>query len=93
MSSSAQAPHRGVIVLLLGLLGLLLCPVFAIMAWLMGKGDLEKIDRGEMDPEGRGLTQAGMILGIVAVALWVLGLLLSAAALLFLTPAAIEVSG
>ena len=93
MSSSAQAPHRGVIVLLLGLLGLLLCPVFAIMARLMGKGDLEKFDRGEMDPEGRGLTQAGMILGIVAVALWVLGLLLSAAVLLFLTPAAIEVSG
>lgn len=93
MSSSAQAPHRGVLILVLGIVGLLVCPIPAVMAWLMGKGDMEKIDRGEMDPEGRGLTQAGMILGIVAVALWLLGVLLSAAVLLFLTPAAMEVSG
>jgi len=41
----------------------------------MGKNDLREIDAGMMDPAGRGLTLAGMILGIVSVGLTVLGVL------------------
>lgn len=33
------------------------------------------MDAGQMDPEGRGLTQAGYILGIVATAFMALSLL------------------
>lgn len=57
-------------ILTLGILGLILCPVCAPFAWFMGWQDLAAMGAGRMDPEGRGLTQAGMILGIVEVALY-----------------------
>jgi hypothetical protein len=52
------------------------CFIFSIMAWVMGAEDLRKIDRGVMDPSGRGLTQAGMIIGIIHCALAALGLVM-----------------
>lgn len=72
-------PHRGAIVLTLGILGIVMSTVAAailpctpiiglalsIPAWFMGSADLKAIDRGEMDPQGRGPTMAGMITGIV----------------------------
>lgn len=69
-------PHRGVLILVLGILGLVLCVISGIVAWVLGNGDLRAMDSGEMDPTGRGLTQAGKILGIVAVALNVLVLVI-----------------
>jgi hypothetical protein len=68
-------PHRGVLILVLGILGLLLCQLLGPVAWVLGKGDLRAMDAGQMDPEGRGLTQAGYILGIVATAFMALSLL------------------
>lgn len=38
---------------------------FSIAAWVMGRHDLREMRAGRMDPSGQGLTQAGMILGIV----------------------------
>ena len=93
MSSGNYTPHRGVLILILGIVGWVLCPLTAPMAWVMGKADIEQMDRDEMDPEGRGLTQAGMILGMVACALWVLGVLFGVAAMLFLTPVAMSSAG
>ena len=58
-------PHRGAFVLVLGILGFLVCPIFSPFAWIMGKGDIRKMDAGVMDPEGRTLTQVGMILGMI----------------------------
>jgi hypothetical protein len=69
-------PHRGTLILVLGIIGLVACPVIGVAAWIMGKGDLKKIDAGEMDREGRQLTQVGMILGIVATVLLVLQFML-----------------
>lgn len=43
------------------------CVIFSIVAWAMGSGDLKEIDAGRMDPEGRGLTQAGKIIGMIHV--------------------------
>jgi hypothetical protein len=60
-----RAPHRGGLVLACGILGLLCCQLFAPFAWAAGQADLRAMDRGIMDPEGRSLTQVGMILGIV----------------------------
>lgn len=69
-------PHRGVLILILGILSLVLCGIFtAIPAWIMGNSDLKEIDAGTMDPAGRGMTQAGKILGIIVVVLTVLGVL------------------
>ncbi len=60
-------PHRGGVVLALGILGLVVCFICGIIAWIMGKNDLREMDSGRMDPSGRGLTQAGRICGMVGV--------------------------
>jgi len=52
-----------------------------IAAWLMGMGDLRKMDQGLLDPDGRGSTQAGYICGIIGTALSGLDLLCSVIAL------------
>ena len=62
-------PHRGVMVLVFGILGLVVCVILGIVAWVMGKNDLREIDAGLMDPAGRGLTQAGKICGMISVIL------------------------
>ena len=59
-------PHRGTLILVLGILSLVLCGFFTgIPAWIMGKGDLAKIKDGMRDPEGDGTTKAGMICGMI----------------------------
>jgi hypothetical protein len=68
-------PHRGTTVLVLGILGLLMCPILGVIAWTMARTDMAKMDAGQMDPEGRGTTQAGMICGIIATVLLVLQLI------------------
>lgn len=66
-------PHRGTLILVLGILGLVICQPIGIAVWVMGSGDLKQIDAGQMDPSGRGLTSAGRICGIVATILLILG--------------------
>jgi hypothetical protein len=67
-------PHRGTMILVFGILGLVLCPIFGVAAWIMGRADIAKMDAGQMDPEGRGNTQAGIICGTIASVLLVLQL-------------------
>ena len=63
---SGLDPHRGTLILVLGILSLVLCGLFTgIPAWIMGKGDSAKIKDGVMDPEGAGMTKAGMICGMI----------------------------
>jgi hypothetical protein len=82
-------PHRGTLILVLGILGLVVCAPLAIAAWVMGSGDLKEMDAGTMDPSGRGITNAGKICGIIGTILLVLGLLIFAAAFIFGFAAAI----
>ncbi len=78
-------PHRGILVLILGILSLVGCSFFTgIPAWIMGKGDLRQIDAGQMQPDGRTLTQIGMILGIISVVMAVLGIMIWGVMLLIL---------
>lgn len=75
--SGRLVPHRGGMILTFGILGLLLCgPFTAIPAWIMGSGDLAQIDARRMDPSGRGLTQAGYILGIIGTSLFGVGVVI-----------------
>ena len=67
-------PHRGGLILTLAILGWIICPVFAPFAWSMGASDLRAMRLGQMDLEGQGMTQAGMILGMIQTIL--LGLFL-----------------
>ena len=66
-------PHRGPVVLVLGILGLVMCFVLGIVAWAMGNNDLREMDGSRMDPAGRSLTNAGRICGIVSVCLAFVG--------------------
>lgn len=68
-------PHRGTLILVLGILSLVVCQPIGIAAWLMGNGDLKLMDAGQMDATGRSLTNAGRICGIIATILLILGVL------------------
>ena len=55
----------------------MMCGFFTgIPAWIMVKGDLAKMDRGEMDPEGRSITMGGMVCGIKTCVLSLLSIIL-----------------
>ena len=69
-------PHRGTMILVFGILGFIVCFPFGIVAWVMGNTDLKAMDAGTMDPEGRGTTQAGKIIGIIATILTVLSIII-----------------
>jgi hypothetical protein len=66
------APHRGVLVFVMGLLGFMMtCPLFSVVAWVLGSRDLREMRSGRMDRSGEGLTLAGMILGILISVGWI----------------------
>jgi hypothetical protein len=66
-------PHRGTLILVLGILSLVLCAPLGIAAWIMGNGDLKQIDAGTMDPSGRSTTNAGRICGMIGTILLIIG--------------------
>ena len=68
-------PHRGGMILAFGIIGLLCCGIFAILAAVMGSQDLKEMQAGRMDSSGEGMTRVGMILGFVGIGLWVLGII------------------
>ena len=76
------APHRGGVILALGLVslvgGMSMCGLPAVVgpfAWVMGSNDLREIREGRMDPSGEGMTRAGQVCGIVGTVILVLALL------------------
>ena len=81
----ALRPHRGGIVLALGILSLPAALAFVpmgIVAWILGSKDLRAMGRGEVDPAGRVLTQVGWVCGVVGSILW---LVMAACAALLMT--------
>jgi hypothetical protein len=60
-------PHRGTLILVLGILSLVFCPLGFLgpVAWILGSQDLREIRAGRMDPQGAGLTNGGRICGII----------------------------
>jgi len=69
-------PHRGTMILVLGILGLVACQVFGIPAWAMGRNDLAEMRAGRMDRSGEASTQAGMICGLISTILLIIGVLM-----------------
>lgn len=86
-SSSRLHSHRGGTILTLGILSLVLLPILGPFAWIMGGDDLKAMDRGTMDPSGRGSTQAGYVLGIISTALMLIVLVLATCWWVFLVSA------
>jgi hypothetical protein len=67
-------PHRGTLVLVLGILSIALfffplAILLGIAAWIMGHSDLRKMRQNQMDPVGKGSTEAGWICGIIGTIL------------------------
>jgi hypothetical protein len=83
IGSPYARPHRGGLILGLGIVGVVICGPLGIPAWIMGSGDLKEMRAGRMDYSGYGITQAGMILGIIATVLLGLGLLMGFAMVAF----------
>lgn len=69
-------PHRGVTILVFGILGLVLCQLFGIAAWVMGNEDLKEMNAGRMDLSGRDLTNAGRICGMIGSSILIFQLLI-----------------
>lgn len=69
-------PDRGTLILVLGLLGLLSLWPLGTAAWIMGSGDLKRMQRGLMDKKGEANTRVGYVLGIVSTLLGILAVVL-----------------
>lgn len=69
-------PHRGTMILVLGICSLVVCGFLGPVAWIMGNNDLKEIRAGRMDPEGEQMTNIGRILGMIASILIVVGLVI-----------------
>ena len=76
---SRGEPHRGGLVLGLGIAGITccVCVVPAVLALAIGLLDLKAMKEGRMDDEGHGLTLAGTIMGGIVTGLAVLVLMLN----------------
>ena len=80
--SGNVAPHRGVLILVFGILSFFVCVIFGVIAWVMGNQDLAAMKAGEMDRSGESMTFVGKILGIISVVLNLIGMLIFILAML-----------
>ncbi|MDP9143725.1 MAG: DUF4190 domain-containing protein [Actinomycetota bacterium] len=55
--------------LVLGILGIICCPILGIVAWIMANNELEGIKSGRRNPTNEGTANASRILGIVGTVL------------------------
>jgi hypothetical protein len=68
-------PHRGVLILVFGIVAIVFACApfvgltFGILAWNWGTNDLNEMESGRMDPDGRTLSNVGRILGLVGAGL------------------------
>ena len=69
-------PHRGGMILAFGGVGFFCCIIFAILAWVMGGGDLKEMAAGRMDRTGEGMTKAGKIIGMIVTILQIVGIVI-----------------
>lgn len=78
ISQRYNQPHRGGLILILGIMGILTtCPIPGVMAWVMGSHDLEEMRGGRMDPRGLSMTQTGRFLGMVFSMVYIVGALIA----------------
>ncbi len=70
-------PHRGGMILAFAIIGWVAFWPLTIVAWVMGNGDMQAIDSGRMDPEGRSMTNTGRILGMIGTILGIVGVVVA----------------
>lgn len=76
-------PHRGTAILVMGIMSLFILPfIFGPITWLWAKEDLRKMKLGRMDLEGKGNTEAGRLMAIIAT---ILGMIMVGLTVLYCT--------
>ena len=70
----ASGNEKATPVFVLGLLGIVICPICGIVAWIMGHGARKQAKEAGEEPTGT-LT-AGWILGIISTSLFALGIVI-----------------
>jgi hypothetical protein len=75
-SQQPLVPHRGILILIFGILSIVCCFIFGIIAWVLANGDLKQMAAGRMDPSGEGMTKAGKICAIVGIAIQIVGIVI-----------------
>lgn len=70
--------HRGGLILTMGIMAIVcnFAMIPGILAWILGRADLKQMRAGYMDRTGEGITQAGMIMGIIMTVMGGIGVLL-----------------
>jgi hypothetical protein len=74
MASRYREQHRGPVILVLSIVGIFVCDIASLIAIVMAIIDLNKMSQGTMDPAGRGLTIAGLVIASLKL-LFFLGLI------------------
>lgn len=69
-----QKPEGAVTIFVLGLLGLVVCGLLGIVAWVQGNDYMKRCQAMGVQPEG--LAVAGRIMGMIATILIIVGLVL-----------------
>jgi len=77
-------PERGTLILVFGILGIVACGIFAIVAYVMGNADLRDMDAGIMDPTGYDNTKTGRLIGLIGIWLMVIGVIFAGLMFVFM---------
>jgi Domain of unknown function (DUF4190) len=77
---------RSTVALILGIIGIVACSIVAPFALVIGRGAVKEIDASGGQLGGRGMAQAGFILGVIGTV--ILALSLIAAVVLIIVAAA-----
>ena len=85
-------PHRGTLILVLGILSIVVCGPLGIVAWVMGNADIKDMDAGLMDPSGRDITNTGRIIGMIVSILMIAGFVMLIGIFLIMTLFAVGAS-
>ncbi len=64
--------------MILGILGIVCCSILAIPAYIIGNNAVQEIDRSGGQLGGRGMANAGKIMGIIGIVLMIAGIVLYA---------------
>ena len=81
MNVPASAPNASAAVpaMVLGILGIILCPLFGPFAWFLGRKGEQEVDASGGALGGRGLATAGKVLGMVGTFFIALGIVIGVA--------------
>ncbi len=70
-----QAKGNATTVLVLGIISLVCCQLAGPVAWFLGNKELTAIRAGISPASGEGTAKAGMIMGMIATVLFILGII------------------